>query len=253
MTFTRFAIVVVTVSTAFVGTVLLGQQSTHAQNNAPLATGRTARGQPTTPGGKIPQLGDPVFPNAAPVQQPPATIKDLRGNDISWQSQGFWCSVNWKEFCDTTETVRIEKGYEYCSHNLHIRSWNHAKFRIVEVAKDHVSIWFRVQGGDFYDQYGGDFDVDLVIGLVPEGSYSSDRCLPRRSWSAYAHGKNMGEGYYNDRCATMPAFEVPFDSHCASLERYQITGKGGTSAPCITCGKDPDALPYQPQPKPLGQ
>ncbi len=225
----------------FIGEGKAQDETSKLEKVTPTISGRTSRGLPVG-GLSKPRMGDPVLPV---FPTPPVPIKDLAGYNLAWISDGFECSANWKQYCEDKFTVAIPKGWEYCSHNFHISEGNNIKFQ-VRTSKDHVTVWYQVLSGDFFDRYGGNIDADLVVGVVMTGNYSSDKCLPVRNWGVYAHGKSMGDGLYDDRCASMPAYEVPFDKHCATLEHNPVSAKSLSSAPCITCGKDPDKFPSNP-------
>lgn len=214
---------------------------------SPKVEPRTSRGQPMSPGMKKPSLGDPVFKPTQP-DPPPFPVKDLNGNDVpNWQDASYSCTAHNGQVCEEHVRIPIEKGWEYCSHVVRINSWNHALYQVEEVAPDHVTVLFAAHSGSFPDAYGANIDAQIVVGIVRAGRYDQS-CLPHRSWSAYAHG--TGPGYLNDRCATMPAYEVPFDKNCARDEQYPVSGKAGPmlETPCITCGREPDSFPAPPPP-----
>jgi hypothetical protein len=206
--------------------------------------GRGARGGATgVPSPRvIPKAGDPVGP---PLPPPPFPVQDLKGLDLAdWYSREFSCNADWKHTCEDTVRIDLDKGTSYCSHNLHISEWNNAEVRVT-TAPAYVEVWFRLQSGDFSNQYGANIRATLVVAATSGSPFLS--CLPTRSWSAYVHGKN-GNGYFNDRCATMPAFKVPYDAECAKLEQYPVSGNGIQSAPCPSCGADPSNFPQKADP-----
>lgn len=178
-----------------------------------------------------PRYGDYVIPDHE-IPQPPFPLRDLKGGVFRrWYFHELSCEAKHDRPCGGTERMEIPDDWEYCTHNVAIQAWNHAWYRVQDVGTNHLTIEVDVRGTNrspwsYVDRVGGNFVATVLIGLVPKGQYSLDRCLPRRQWASYCHGNTHKTGQtciHNDRCATMAAFDVPFDQECAGLEFYRRT------------------------------
>lgn len=149
--------------------------------------------------------------------QPPKRLYDRQGRDLGAY---FWndinCTAAWDEYCEGYITVEISNEYEYCTHAPVVYEWNQAEFQVVEVNRHDVTFYYRADGsGLFFDRRGGNVNMVLVVGVVPTGQYSTQRCAPRRKWAKYCTG---GSNCYSSACGHYDALTILADPQCRSAE-----------------------------------
>jgi len=164
---------------------------------------------------------DDAFLRIQVAEAKPEVPLDRQGHKVPYyQWESFWCSSKWDEECGgEAATFEITEGYEYCVHYLRINEWNHAGFWIGNIRPGYLDIDVFSSGSkNFFDRTSGAINATLVVGAVPIGEYSTERCLPRRDWRTYCNGL---EGYpwcHESHCALMKPVDIVRDADCRNQE-----------------------------------
>jgi hypothetical protein len=168
------------------------------------------------------------------ADEPPVRLHDFQGREVALYAwNGISCPTSWDEECDDRLSVPVPKGYEYCTHAVVVHGMNNGSFQVDTVDRKHVEVSIYSGGsGMFFDRWGGDIDIELVVGAVKQGEYSLQRCAPRRSWATQCSGRGVGACYNGSACADLDAIEIIKNDHCRRNEGSIPRPTYGTPNPC---------------------
>ena len=151
------------------------------------------------------------------------TIRDGAGDRFYGTTHwvDFNCTARWNQTCEQTYTLPMETDEVYCIHEYEVNALNNGWFRI-ETAPDKVVFRARASGsGVFFDQYGANYSVRLIVGGVKKGE--KNVCLPSRSWAAHHRGKIGGSYSKTTPCFAAQPLAILKDENCRSWEAVPAT------------------------------